>query len=514
MGSDPVRYRGTHAPALLRASARCMGDARMQRAISLNFRMMALMGAFAVLTIGIAGLTYWVTNAQKTDGAIINVAGRQRMLSQQISKAALAYAGELRKGENADAETLRMSKEEASAAKMLLQKTHDALRNGGQLQVDNEDVLIPPCRNEEIFAQFETVNGVWRPFSSSIDVILSAKSTMDGGFEQAVAQVSKQNIPLLKELNASVSMFQANLDKRGALMRNVQYATCTAALLLAILGAWFVNARITKPINSIVARLAAGVAEVNTTSAQVAETSEKMASGASDQAAAVEETSSTTEEIAAGTRANAASARQANELSVQARGAAESGDATMAQLNDAMVGINSSAEQISRIIKVIEEIAFQTNLLALNAAVEAARAGEQGKGFAVVAEEVRRLAQRAAQAAGETTILIEDSVQKARQGTTVAGEVAEMLTTIVTDVTKVSDLIDTIANATQEQTQGVDQVNVALSQIDRVTQDSAAGAAASAKSAKRLTGHAEGVRRTVLDLVSIVGGQAELDYRP
>ena len=208
------------------------------------------------------------------------------------------------------------------------------------------------------------------------------------------------------------------------------------------------------------------------------------------------------------TRTNAENAKQANDLSDQAKTAAQGGDKTMTQLNEAMTGINESSGQISKIIKVIEEIAFQTNLLALNAAVEAARAGEHGKGFAVVADEVRNLAQRAAQAARETTGLIEDSVNKAKEGTDVAGQVGEGLTAIVGDVTKVSDLIAGISKASDEQAQGVDQVNTAVAQMDKVTQQNASGAEESASASEELAAQAQNVKGMVNELVALVGGSA------
>jgi len=250
-----------------------------------------------------------------------------------------------------------------------------------------------------------------------------------------------------------------------------------------------------------------GADQVNDAAAQVSTASQQLAEGNSEQASSLEETSSALEQMAAMTRTNAENSKQANDLSGQAKNAAQTGDQTMGQLNEAMTAINESSGQISKIIKVIEEIAFQTNLLALNAAVEAARAGEHGKGFAVVADEVRNLAQRAAQAARETTGLIEDSVNKAKEGTDVAGEVGKSLGAIVDDVSKVSDLINGISKASEEQAQGVDQVNTAVSQMDKVTQQNAAGAEESASAAEQLAAQATSVKGVVDELAVLVGGK-------
>jgi len=177
------------------------------------------------------------------------------------------------------------------------------------------------------------------------------------------------------------------------------------------------------------------------------------------------------------------------------------------RMNEAISRIKSSSDETAKIIKTIDEIAFQTNLLALNAAVEAARAGEHGKGFAVVAEEVRSLAQRAATAAGETTVMIEDSVNKAREGRKVADQVGEALHEIVEHVNRVSGLVGDIASASQEQAQGVDQVNTAVSQIDQVTQQNASASEESAAAAQQLAAQSHSVKATVQRLVALVGAR-------
>ena len=170
---------------------------------------------------------------------------------------------------------------------------------------------------------------------------------------------------------------------------------------------------------------------------------------------------------------NAENAQQASSLSEESQNNADKGASEMQAMNEAMDSIKESSEQISKVIKVIDEIAFQTNLLALNAAVEAARAGEHGKGFAVVAEEVRSLALRSAEAAQETAAMIEQSVERANNGVSIAGRVGDALSGIVDSSRKVNTLLTEIASASHEQSEGIDQVNKGVAELDKVTQRNA-----------------------------------------
>jgi methyl-accepting chemotaxis protein len=315
--------------------------------------------------------------------------------------------------------------------------------------------------------------------------------------------VADRMVTAMRDLKTTLESDAAALTTRTYLLVS---GTSLAAVLAGILLAIFITRSIVRPINRIIANLDEGADQVNDAALQVATASQQLAEGASEQASSLEETSSALEQMAAMTRTNAGNAAQANQFSSQARTAAQDGDHTTQQLNEAMHGINASSSQISKIIKVIEEIAFQTNLLALNAAVEAARAGEHGKGFAVVADEVRNLAQRAAEASGEVTQLIEASVEKARQGTTVATSVGKALAAVAGNVSHVADLIDGITRASEQQALGVEQVNTAVSQMDKVTQQNASGAEESASAAQQLSAQATAVKSMVDELTTIIGG--------
>ncbi len=292
-------------------------------------------------------------------------------------------------------------------------------------------------------------------------------------------------------------------------------------LAVAVLSATVLGFFTCRSIKRILSRMAdtlgEGSGQVASAASQVSGSSQSLAQGASEQATALEETTSALEQMSSMTRRNAETAQQAARLAGEARGAAGRSNQTMGRMSSAIEAILTSAGRTAKILKTIDEIAFQTNLLALNAAVEAARAGEAGKGFAVVADEVRNLAMRSAGAARETAALIEESVGNARGGAGICGEVAKSLEEITVAAARASDLVEEIAAASKEQSQGILQVNVAVVQMDKVTQSNAAAAEESAAAAEELAGQAESLSGVVHELIRLVGVSeriAPFDMRP
>ncbi len=299
----------------------------------------------------------------------------------------------------------------------------------------------------------------------------------------------------------------AETVQRIALTRVLLAAGAGGALALGMALAVLIARSIRVRLTGLNNRLSAGSSQLTASSGEISRASQGLAESSSEQAATLEETSASLEEISGMTGRNAEHAGHAKEISNQTRRAAETGAADMQAMSAAMAAIKASSANVSKIIKTIDEIAFQTNILALNAAVEAARAGEAGAGFAVVADEVRSLAQRAATAARETAVMIEDSIAKSDTGARLSAKVGSSLDEIVAKAREVDTLIGEIATASAEQTTGIAQIVTGTTQMDKVTQSAAAIAEENASASEELSAQAHALHEIVVELDGLVSGK-------
>ncbi|GAA0176623.1 hypothetical protein SH2C18_00100 [Clostridium sediminicola] len=302
-------------------------------------------------------------------------------------------------------------------------------------------------------------------------------------FKAAIKSIS-ENINELSNILSSIS--NGNLDVETTVDYKGDFSQIKISLNDII-----------QSLNEVLSDINNAADQVASGSKQVSDSSLALSQGATEQASSVEELTATIEEISTQTKQNAQNANKAKEITEGAKSNATKGNLEMEKMLSAMGEINESSNNISKIIKVIDEIAFQTNILALNAAVEAARAGEHGKGFAVVAEEVRNLAARSANAAKETTALIEGSINKVKDGTKIANNTANSLHKIVKGAADAAELVGNIAIASNEQALGVNQVNQGISQIANVVQTTSATSEETASASEELSGQAEMLKNQV-----------------
>ncbi len=371
------------------------------------------------------------------------------------------------------------------------------------------------------FADFTEKYKAWKgEYAKLDDTIKKLSETKDSAaYAQLFAKFKEEVVNMIPVSDTMGSALMKLLERRETAIAKTTETAATSAshfkltitisvvivVFLSILLAVLIIRSVTASISKAVMNISDGAMQITAASDQVASSSTSLAQGASEQASSVEEVSATLEETTASVASNTENARQADMLAKSANQAAKDGLVKGEELVVSMKEVTESAAKIANIVKAIDQIAFQVNLLALNAAVEAARAGEHGLGFAVVADEVRNLAQRAANSAKETAVVIDEAIGQIKKGSDIAHVASNSFKEIEEKAKKVSDLVGEVALSSKEQTEGLNQLNTAMAQIDQVTQQVAANSEEAAAASEELNAQATAALEAVAALGKIVG---------
>ncbi len=465
-------------------------------------------GTSLALTLIVGGTALWLMrDLGKSIGTLVNGEAQKQYLGTQLDTG----VSDLTASEH-EVLLRTLTKEPSEAARA----SQDFIKAIGEMK-SNLDAINPLLDNDserQICAGLASAREkVVNLHQQYIRLIASGKSDM------AAALLKENVLPILDEMATQAGLLQ---QQEGNLMRTAAAGAVKQVLighwvtiLLLILslvngGVMIVTVRkISGILRKAIQELSEGAGQVASAASQISSSSQALAQGASEQAASLEETSASSEEINSMARRNAENSQSANALVMQSQEKIVETNRSLESMVAAMTDIKRSSDKVAKIIKVIDEIAFQTNILALNAAVEAARSGEAGMGFAVVADEVRNLAQRCAQAAKDTSALIEESIAKSNDGQAKVDQVAVAIRAITEESAKVKTLVDEVSLSSQEQTRGIEHIAKALTQMEQVTQQSAANSEESAAAAEELTAQASALMEVVHQLSVMVGGMEE-----
>lgn len=458
---------------------------------TLNTKLTGILCVFFLIAIVNTGIIFLVVQQQKASGRAINLAGRQRMLSQKMSKESFMLLTA------ATAEEKEKGVADITKTAALFDTTLKGLIHG-----DKEQGLAP-CTDKKVLQKLDEVTNLWAAFYLDIKTLLSTGADTAEG-QRALGAIKQKNIPLLTAMNEGVMLFEESSNLNTILIIQGVLLLLT---LLTVISAWFfTRMMIINPLKHFSATLDESAEDISLAASTVASGAVTLADQSSNQAAAVEESSASLEEITAISKQNADNTAEANNHMQETQEIVEKAHTYMAQMKKSMEDISVSGQEISKIIKTIDEIAFQTNLLSLNAAVEAARAGEAGAGFAVVADEVRNLALRAAEAAKNTSVLIESVVKKINDGSQLVEKSTAAFDEVAVSSNKVATLTNEIVRSIQEQSGGISQISIAINEMDTVTQQNAATSEESASAAKDLHVQSQHLLGIVNELTALVEG--------
>lgn len=475
----------------------------MNRTWSFRARLTAGTAGLGLIIAMLAALGYHaaansaeILNATNLEAHKLELAGR---MNTAESNMAVAQRGLIISGYAKDAADIAANEALFEESRQSFERAFAELRP--MLQTDRSRDLAP---------QIEMAMNLW------IAAYAQLRQAVEGGNPDAAGKVlaesiRSQNLAVGQDCQELSKLFDASLEQNRKSSEDALSAARWQVVLLiglavmaVALAIWMVH-RAAGDLRRIAAQMMEGSRQVATAAAQVASASQSLAQGTSEQAAALQETSASANEVTSITRKNAENTQAVAGFMAETAQRVDGANLSLEEMIRSMKDIHGSSEKISKIIRVIDEIAFQTNILALNAAVEAARAGEAGMGFAVVADEVRNLAHRSAQAAKDTAALIEESIAKSNEGGRKLDQVVKSIQQITASANQVKTLIDEVAVGSQEQARGIERISTAVGQMEKVTQRNAANAEESAAASEEMAAQARSLEGTARQLQRVAG---------